>query len=283
MAAAQDRQKEYSDKHGRGNLNVFNVGELVLLDTRNLPLDTVSSVGSNKLKHRFIGPFTVLARHRASNTIDLPKSMKTHPTFYSPQGEERPQTSTQRRSPKARAGQQGRNQDRTPEEPRTIGPQGVRRVRTIRARLGARQGRLQTWLQNLNTSDLAEALVKIGRKGPAVHPPMQHHRQSQGLVQSQAREHVDGGGQLQGPETDPQVEHSDESGSPEVPGTRIRTRAHPPLLDRNGEVHYHVERVLVKWRGYAHSENSWEPIEKLQADCPKAVAIWEQKRRQLRK
>ncbi|TKH92607.1 hypothetical protein FCN21_09490, partial [Campylobacter jejuni] len=60
-------------------------------------------------------------------------------------------------------------------------------------------------------------------------------------------------------------------------------------------VHYHVERILheqrrrgkrqilVKWRGYAHSENSWEPIERLLIDCPKAVAIWEQKRRQLHK
>ena len=27
MALAQDKQKEYSDKHGRGNLNVFKVGE----------------------------------------------------------------------------------------------------------------------------------------------------------------------------------------------------------------------------------------------------------------
>ncbi|KAG2833970.1 hypothetical protein PC111_g5049 [Phytophthora cactorum] len=73
-----------------------------------------------------------------------------------------------------------------------------------------------------------------------------------------------------------------------------RKRAPPPLLDRNGETHYHVERVvrerrldgkrqlLVKRRGYPDSQNSWEPIERLQADYPKAVAIWEQKRRQLR-
>ncbi|POM65367.1 Pol protein, partial [Phytophthora palmivora] len=37
---------------------------------------------SNKLKHRFIGPFGVLARHGTAYTIDLPKSMATHPTFY---------------------------------------------------------------------------------------------------------------------------------------------------------------------------------------------------------
>ncbi|POM59670.1 LOW QUALITY PROTEIN: Pol protein [Phytophthora palmivora] len=61
--------------------NCFKQGELVLLDTKNLPINLVSSVGSNKLKHRFIGPFAVLARHGAAYTIDLPKSMATHPTF----------------------------------------------------------------------------------------------------------------------------------------------------------------------------------------------------------
>ncbi|POM77786.1 Pol protein [Phytophthora palmivora] len=58
MASAQDRQKEYSDKNA------------------------VSSVGNNKLKHRFIGPFTVLNRNYAAYNIDLPKSMATHPMFY---------------------------------------------------------------------------------------------------------------------------------------------------------------------------------------------------------
>ncbi|POM77127.1 Pol protein, partial [Phytophthora palmivora] len=38
MASAQDKQKEYSDRKGRGNLSVFKEGELVLLDTKNLPL-----------------------------------------------------------------------------------------------------------------------------------------------------------------------------------------------------------------------------------------------------
>ncbi|POM65109.1 Pol protein [Phytophthora palmivora] len=81
MASAQDRQKGYSDKHARRNLSVSQTGELVLLDTKNLALKVVSSVESNKFKHRFIGPFEVLDRHGAAYTIDLPKSMVTHPTF----------------------------------------------------------------------------------------------------------------------------------------------------------------------------------------------------------
>ncbi|POM62090.1 Pol protein [Phytophthora palmivora] len=73
MASAQDKENEYSDRKGRGNLTVLN---------KNLPLTVVSSVESNKLKHHFIGPFAVLARHGTAYTIDLQKSMATHPTFY---------------------------------------------------------------------------------------------------------------------------------------------------------------------------------------------------------
>ena len=35
MAAAQDLQKENSDRHGRRNTQVFKVGDLVLLNARN--------------------------------------------------------------------------------------------------------------------------------------------------------------------------------------------------------------------------------------------------------
>ncbi|POM69491.1 Pol protein [Phytophthora palmivora] len=68
VASAQDKQKEYSDKNGRGNLTVFKQVNYYR--------------SNNKLKHRFIGPFAVLARHGAAYTIDLPKSMATLLTFY---------------------------------------------------------------------------------------------------------------------------------------------------------------------------------------------------------
>lgn len=352
MTAAQDKQKEYSDKQGRGNLSIFEVGDLVLLDTRNLPLDTVSSVGSNKLKHCFIGPFAVLARHGASYTIDLPKSMTTHPTFYvgrlkryfdpqgvadsqtpldpAPRSEGRSQSSTRasEQAPKPRSGRQGCGQDRTPEGLHTNGPR--RHTPSTLSTPGTHHTRTSGSVPQA-APDVATKPRSVGscerprpdrtkrpggppagagsrplappgpgdpqdeRARPDSRPGRQHYRQSQGQVQSQARGDVDGGGQPQGPVSDPQSEHSNESGSREAPSTRTRTRAPPPLLDRNGEVHFHVERILqeqrcrgkrqllVKWRGYAHSENSWEPIERLLIDCPKAVAIWEQKRRQLHK
>ncbi|POM76109.1 LOW QUALITY PROTEIN: Pol protein [Phytophthora palmivora] len=77
-----EQTKEYSDKNSRGTLSVFMVGDLALLETKNLTLTLVHSVGSNKLKHRFIGPVGILGRHGAAYTIDLVKAMATHPTSY---------------------------------------------------------------------------------------------------------------------------------------------------------------------------------------------------------
>ncbi|GMF49000.1 unnamed protein product [Phytophthora fragariaefolia] len=82
MAAAQDRQKENSDRHGRADSHVFQVGDQVLLNAKNLPIPAVSTVGSTKLRPRFIGPFTVIGVHGHAYTLDLASAMATHPTFY---------------------------------------------------------------------------------------------------------------------------------------------------------------------------------------------------------
>ncbi|GMF24202.1 unnamed protein product [Phytophthora fragariaefolia] len=82
MAAAQDRQKENSDRHGRANTQVFQVGNQVLLNAKNLPIAAVSAVGSTKLRPRFIGAFTVIGVYGHAYTMDLPPAMATHPTFY---------------------------------------------------------------------------------------------------------------------------------------------------------------------------------------------------------
>ncbi|GMF31302.1 unnamed protein product [Phytophthora fragariaefolia] len=82
MAAAQDCQKENSDRHGRANTQVFQVGDQVLLNAKNLPSVAVSAVGSTKLRPSFIGPFTVIGVHGHAYTLDLPPAMATHPTFY---------------------------------------------------------------------------------------------------------------------------------------------------------------------------------------------------------
>ncbi|KAE8955540.1 hypothetical protein PR001_g32058, partial [Phytophthora rubi] len=75
MAAAQDTQKEHSDRQGRKNTLVFKLGDQVLLNAKNLPTQAVSAVGSTKLRPRFVGPFTVIGVHGHAYTLDLPSSM----------------------------------------------------------------------------------------------------------------------------------------------------------------------------------------------------------------
>ncbi|KAG3027866.1 hypothetical protein PC120_g5191 [Phytophthora cactorum] len=333
MAIAQDSQKEYSDKHGRGNVNVFKVGDLVLLDTRNRPVDTVSSVGSNKLKHRFIVPFAVLTRHEACRSPDaagVPRG--GGPT---PRNENHPQTSSnvQRCKANTHAALMDREASGTPEGLRTVEPQlgkpsthhshtaestaeRTRKSASLSAvpgheghpgpvEAGGKPHPHQTRAPGDQPDHgVPRSLGLIGVGGPRAsrgprdsRPGRQHHLQSRDPERSRGQERVDGDDQppRSAAESQSQAVHSTGRSAPqEVPRTRSRTRASPPLLDRNGKTHYHVERVvrerrldgkrqlLVKWRGYPDSQNSWEPIERLQADCPKAVAIWEQKRRQLR-
>ena len=64
------------------NVLLFNKGDLFLLSTVNLPLHIVTKVGSNELLPEFIGPFRVLRRLGNVYMIELPRKMRTHPTFY---------------------------------------------------------------------------------------------------------------------------------------------------------------------------------------------------------
>ncbi|POM67057.1 Pol protein [Phytophthora palmivora] len=58
------------------------VGDLVLLNTKNLPTHAVSAVFKTKLRPRFIGPFKVVAKKGLAYTLNLPKKVCTHPVFY---------------------------------------------------------------------------------------------------------------------------------------------------------------------------------------------------------
>ena len=61
---------------------MFKIGDLVLLNTRNLPIHAVSAVRSTKLRPCFVGPFMVIGLHGNAYTLNFPSAMATHPTFY---------------------------------------------------------------------------------------------------------------------------------------------------------------------------------------------------------
>ncbi|GMF14891.1 unnamed protein product [Phytophthora fragariaefolia] len=82
IAASVGRQKLYADNNGRGNTNEFKVGSLILLATQKLAKHAGSDFGESKLVPRFIDHFTVLAKHGNAYTLDIPSSMRLHPTFY---------------------------------------------------------------------------------------------------------------------------------------------------------------------------------------------------------
>jgi hypothetical protein len=194
MADSQDKQKEQADDRGRGNVDSFEVGDLVLLNAKNLPRHAVSAVVKTKLLPRFVGPFKVVAKKDLVYTLNLPKKMRTHPVFY--------------------------------------------------------VGLLKPYHDpsHVGSDELA----------PRV-------QQRQVLAVPEARQ--------------PSLE---ENSTPSEPG---RSQGRPPaaLLDEQGDLHYHVERLLarrrcqgqyqyrVKWRGYPHSENSWEFEVPLRHDCPDVV------------
>jgi hypothetical protein len=71
-----------ADARGRANLEVFKVGDLVLLSTDTLKDNVISNLGSHKLLPKYIGPYKVIKCIGHAYTLNMPKSMRLHPTFY---------------------------------------------------------------------------------------------------------------------------------------------------------------------------------------------------------
>ncbi|GMF52190.1 unnamed protein product [Phytophthora fragariaefolia] len=82
MTESQDKQKGHADARGQNNLASYSVGDLVLLNAKNLPTHAVSAAFKTKLRPRYIGPFKVVAKMGLAYTLNLPKKIRTHPVFY---------------------------------------------------------------------------------------------------------------------------------------------------------------------------------------------------------
>ncbi|KAG3210169.1 hypothetical protein PC129_g18828 [Phytophthora cactorum] len=72
LQSAVDKQKENADKRG----------ERGLLSTTGIRDSAVTNLGASKLAPRFIRPFTVLKDIGDAYTLDIPTSLRLHPTFY---------------------------------------------------------------------------------------------------------------------------------------------------------------------------------------------------------
>ncbi|CAI5740200.1 unnamed protein product [Peronospora destructor] len=81
-AEAVDKQKENADKRGRKNMDTFQIGDKVLLSTDEFRDSAVTNLGASNLAPPFIGPFTILKTIGDAYTLDIPTSLRLHPTLY---------------------------------------------------------------------------------------------------------------------------------------------------------------------------------------------------------
>ncbi|CEG41667.1 retrotransposon nucleocapsid protein [Plasmopara halstedii] len=81
MSEAQERMKHYYDKNRF--VQDFKIGDMVLLDGKNLDIRHKGYAQSKKLAPRFIGPFLVQKKvSRDSYELGLSKNLKLHPVFH---------------------------------------------------------------------------------------------------------------------------------------------------------------------------------------------------------
>src|SRR6185295_6831912 len=81
LQEAQKSQKKYADKGRRDE--VFKIGDLVMLSTKNIQVDTQKNRPSRKLQPRYIGPFQIIQVISDVNyKLELPGTMKIHPVFH---------------------------------------------------------------------------------------------------------------------------------------------------------------------------------------------------------
>ncbi|GMF63136.1 unnamed protein product [Phytophthora fragariaefolia] len=247
IAASVDRQKLKAYNNGRGNSNEFKVGSLVLLATQNIAKHALSDVGASKLAPRFIGPFTVLAKHGNAYTLDIPLSMRLHPTFYV--GRLKPYAQHESPSPgdsaPTPAGARRRAFARHPAS--THG-------RSARSKLSARPARAGPLTRS------APASTQQPRPFGGVQQPPDDQR---GLVD-----------ETRGVFPPPPPPLRDAQGEirwifRRIVDRRIRTQ------DR--------DHFRIRWRGFPLKHDTWEPRNVLMRDVPEMVTEYEARHHQSRR
>ena len=256
IANAVDRQKRNADKYGRANVLSFNVNDLVLLSTVNLPKHVVTNVGSSKLLPKYIGPFRVLQRRGNAYTIELPRRMRTHPTFYV--GRLRPycQYAVSSAGECNRPAQESLR-DSCGHEPDSQVESGVTRSRD----------ELTTARHEGNDVPARSPTESV--RTPIGHPTDQCEGVAPSVPTSDVHLARDRGGHLSRGGRGHVVR-------PPIPGpTSESDQVFPPppqpLVDSHGGQRFHVERILnhrdvkgqrtsylVRWREYPPSHDSWE-------------------------
>ncbi|OWZ08829.1 hypothetical protein PHMEG_00018570, partial [Phytophthora megakarya] len=253
----------------------------------NIPTHAVSAVFKNKLRPRFIGPFKVVAKKGLAYMLNLPKKMRTHPVFYV--GLLKPYGGPAIVSFEALAPSRMDAAKQQAPAPQGAGAQGAARQQSAEAQEAARQ-------QVAEAQEVASE--PTGPVDPAdEQPDAQGQRSATAAPEATRTSPRD----VRCPRNQPVGDGShDQRGECALSPSRrsaacplwphegpVAARPPPVLLDEHGELHYHVERLmarrhrpghnqyLITWRGYPHSQNSWEFEVPLRQDCPDVVDAYD--------
>jgi hypothetical protein len=287
LAASVDRQKLNADKRGRGNVSEFKVNSLVLLSTANLPKHAVSDFGASKLAPRFIGPFTVLARRGTAYTLDIPSSMRLHPTFYVGRLKAYHQWSNAEDSDGVLARDDGPTPSQSPGSKESSGCDDAASSPSDDSSARSQQrGALPPPHPNAcgdagNSQGAPSATCRVSRTSSRGSNAPARPRQSRGRdARSPPREPRSSQEGLEDPSC-PTTDKSSRGIFPPPP---------PPLRDAAGATRWIVERIVahrsaertrgpthfrIRWRGYTPLQDTWEPRNALLEDVPDLVRAYE--------
>ncbi|CAH0489286.1 unnamed protein product [Peronospora farinosa] len=273
LQSAVDQQKENADKHGRKNMSKFEKGDRVLLSTEGLRDSAVTNLGASKLAPRFIGPFKVLKAIGDAYTLDVPSSLRLHPTFYV-----------------------GRLKEYRPATLHGLAPMpasGVRKSNGLPVVLDAPM----TWG--------AASIPSEHDQAPGAPEPLSVRAAHGSTAGSHSQSSPPGQHVHWQPQ--PPAEHRQLCSRPDQhrPGQPGRQHYHregpPPLVDAEGQVRWIVDRIVghedppqpalqsahekravpsvrryrVRWLGFPPEQDTWEPRSSLLRDVPDVVLSYE--------
>ena len=302
MAESQDRQKEQADRRGRSNISSFNEGERVLLSTANLPEHAVSQLGSRKLLPRFIGPFKVLKKLGDAYTLDIPSTMRLHPTFYvgrlkrylqaesvdPTQASEDPPSREQPRALVPSGAHPQVTEHRQPSQPLAQAREAFSRARPLRQRQHHQLRRSDPGDAELHPFDASQS--PSSRSSRREHEPsrLEESRTRTSTLEPRRYAHPSDSYTSQ---VHPQM-HASTSSERRLP---FRSPP-PPLIDSYGNRRHIVEKILkhrdkrrsrrgqeqqpereflVRWLGYSPENDTWVRRSILEEDVPDVLREYE--------